>query len=184
MPPQPVQNRIDRRSCRAVQGWTPAFAGVTKGSARAPGGRGARRTLRGPVGGCHVLSCSSCRRRISICPFRHGRTPPFVMPGLVPGIHFRRRNGPDGDARNKSGHDGKRAGAAAAGSLPRARNAGARARGRLPSSPRPPPVPAPERGPSLTPFAAAAGEERDRPSRPAARTGAGPRLGGRGDGGA
>ena len=29
------------------------------------------------------------------------------MPGLVPGIHFRRRNGPDGDARNKSGHDGR-----------------------------------------------------------------------------
>ena len=27
--------------------------------------------------------------------------------GLVPGIHFRRRNGPDGDARNKSGHDVK-----------------------------------------------------------------------------
>ena len=32
--------------------------------------------------------------------------PLHVMPGLVPGIHFRRRNGPDGDARNKSGHDG------------------------------------------------------------------------------
>ena len=30
-----------------------------------------------------------------------------VMPGLVPGIHFRRRNRPDGDARNKSGHDVK-----------------------------------------------------------------------------
>ncbi len=29
------------------------------------------------------------------------------MPGLVPGIHFRRRDGPEGDARNKSGHDGK-----------------------------------------------------------------------------
>ncbi len=28
--------------------------------------------------------------------------------GLVPGIHFRRRNGPEGDARNKSGHDRKR----------------------------------------------------------------------------
>ena len=27
------------------------------------------------------------------------------MPGLVPGIHFCLRNGPGGDARNKSGHD-------------------------------------------------------------------------------
>ncbi|MYE00478.1 MAG: hypothetical protein F4Y03_04255 [Alphaproteobacteria bacterium] len=30
-----------------------------------------------------------------------------VMPGLVPGIHFCLRDGPDGDTRNKSGHDGK-----------------------------------------------------------------------------
>ena len=36
------------------------------------------------------------------------RAVPFiVMPGLVPGIHFRLRDGPDGDARNKSGHDGE-----------------------------------------------------------------------------
>ena len=33
--------------------------------------------------------------------------PLLVMPGLVPGIHFHRRDGPEGDARNKSGHDGK-----------------------------------------------------------------------------
>ena len=31
------------------------------------------------------------------------------MPGLVPGIHFRCRDGPRGDARNKSGHDRKSA---------------------------------------------------------------------------
>ena len=37
---------------------------------------------------------------------RHAR-PYIVMPGLVPGIHSRRRHGPDGDARNKSGHDEK-----------------------------------------------------------------------------
>ena len=35
--------------------------------------------------------------------------PHIVMPGLVPGIHFRRRDGPAGDARNESGHDGGRA---------------------------------------------------------------------------
>ena len=32
-----------------------------------------------------------------------------VMPGLVPGIRFRRRDSPEGDARNKSGHDDMRA---------------------------------------------------------------------------
>ncbi|MYE01383.1 MAG: hypothetical protein F4Y03_08880 [Alphaproteobacteria bacterium] len=29
------------------------------------------------------------------------------MPGLIPGIHFRRCDGPEGDARNQSGHDGE-----------------------------------------------------------------------------
>ena len=37
--------------------------------------------------------------------------PLFVIPGLVPAIHFRLRDGPEGDTRNKSGHDGKRGGA-------------------------------------------------------------------------
>ena len=47
-------------------------------------------------------------RHARMRPLRPARTPPSVMPGLVPGIHFRRRNGPDGDARNKSGHDRRR----------------------------------------------------------------------------
>ena len=33
-----------------------------------------------------------------------------VMAGLVPAIYFRRRDCPEGDARNKSGHDGERVG--------------------------------------------------------------------------
>ena len=43
-------------------------------------------------------------------PKTPARLRPMAKPdssGLVPGIHFHRRDGPEGDARNKSGHDGK-----------------------------------------------------------------------------
>ena len=71
---------------------------------------------------CHgaVFRSWLAARLLSVMPEHPSVMPerPSVMPGLVPGIHFRRSNGPDGDARNKSGHDVKghderRAGAAA-----------------------------------------------------------------------
>ncbi len=75
-------------------------------------GRGGRPSLV-PAGRCRVarpLALSRKRERgfpARCMPFPH-RVPSLfiVMPGLVPGIQSCLRDGPDGDARNKSGHDG------------------------------------------------------------------------------
>ena len=92
--PQQVENGIDRRGCRAVQGWAPD---QVRGDPRLRGGRRGATAAAPPP--------SPPQRRGIRGPDPLPVMPLPVMPGLVPGIRFHHRDGPDGDARNKSGHD-------------------------------------------------------------------------------